>query len=84
MPDDVQPQEGQGSEAGSPFDSYLQSVPAEAKEQAEAWFKDTSKSLNEKLEAAAELKKHWEPYSNIEGLPPLSSYPNYSRGQTRP
>jgi len=57
MADDVQPDQGQGSEAttdGSQFDSYLSTVPDAAREAAQAWFKDTSKSLNEKLDEAAE------------------------------
>lgn len=64
MPDDVQPEEGQGGDGGSPYDSYLQSVPEQAREAAEAWFKDTSKGLDAKLNEAAEIKKTWEPYQN--------------------
>lgn len=64
MTDDVQPDEGQGGDGGSPYDSFLQSVPEQAKEAAEAWFKDTSKGLEAKLEEAAEIKKTWEPYQN--------------------
>lgn len=70
MADDAQPPEGQGSEAGSPFDSYLSTVPEEAREAAQTWFQDTSKGLNEKLEQAAELRKQWEPYAGIQNLPP--------------
>lgn len=70
MADEAQPQEGQGSDAGSPFDSYLSSVPDGARDAAEAWFKDTSKGVNEKLEQAAELRKQWEPYSEVQNLPP--------------
>jgi hypothetical protein len=64
MPDDVQPGEGQGGGGESPYDSYLQSVPEQAREAAEAWFKDTSKGLDAKLNEAAEFQKTWEPYKN--------------------
>lgn len=73
MPDDVQPDAGQGTEApGSPYDSYLETVPEQAKEAAETWFRDTSKGLDAKLQEAAELKKTWEPYKQVEAL---SQYP---------
>lgn len=72
MADDAQPPEGQGGDGGSPYDSYLQTVPDGAREAAEAWFKDTSKSLDAKLQEAAELKQRWEPYK--EALDP-SQYP---------
>jgi DNA-binding transcriptional MerR regulator len=73
MADDVQPAEGQGDEgSGSPYDSYLQSVPEEAKEAAEKWFSDTSKGLDAKLQEAAELKKTWGPYQQVDAL---SQYP---------
>lgn len=66
MPDDVQPDEGQGDSGsgGSPYDSYLQDVPEQAREAAEAWFKDTSKGLDAKLQEAAALQKTWEPYKD--------------------
>lgn len=71
MADDVQPDQGQGTEAptgGSQFDSYLSTVPDAARGAAEAWFKDTSKSLNEKLDEAAELQKTLGPYREVEAL----------------
>ncbi len=66
MPDDVQPGTGQGESGsgGSPYDSYLDSVPEQAREAAEAWFKDTSKGLDAKLQEAAETQKTWEPYKD--------------------
>lgn len=64
MTDDVQPDEGQGGDGGSPYDSYLQSVPEQAREAAETWFKDTSKGLEAKLSEAAEIRKTWEPYKD--------------------
>lgn len=66
MADDAQPPEGQGSDAGgSPYDSYLNTVPEEARPAAEQWFRDTSKGLDAKLQEAAELKKTWEPYEPL-------------------
>ena len=71
MPDDVQPTEGQGTEAaGSPYDSYLQTVPEEAKEAAEQWFRDTSKGLDAKLQEAAELQKSFGQFKDVD----LSGY----------
>ncbi len=60
MTDEAQPQEGQGSDGGSPYDSYLSTVPDEARPAAEQWFRDTSKGLDAKLQESAELKKTWE------------------------
>ena len=73
MPDDVQPQEGQGSEAtGGLFDSYLEAVPAEARETVTSYLKDAEKNVNSRLQEAAEYKKTWEPYQGVEAL---KSYP---------
>jgi hypothetical protein len=67
MPDDVQPDEGQGTEATeSPYDSYLQSVPTEARPAAEQWFRDTSKGLDAKLQEAAELRSTLGPYKEVD------------------
>jgi hypothetical protein len=70
MPDDTQPDEGQGGgeATGSPYDSYLQSVPDGVREAGEAWFKDTAKGLDAKLQEAAELKKTWGPYQQVDAL----------------
>jgi hypothetical protein len=70
MADDAQPVEGQGSEAagGSPYDSYLQTVPEQAKEAAEQWFRDTSKGLDAKLAEAAELQKTLGPFKEVQSL----------------
>lgn len=70
MPDDTQPDTGQGGEeaAGSPYDSYLSNVPEQAREAAEQWFRDTSKGLDAKLQEAAELKKSLGPYQEVEAL----------------
>jgi hypothetical protein len=70
MPDDTQPDEGQGGEeqGGSPYDSFLQTVPEQARDAAEQWFRDTSKGLDAKLEEAAELKKSLGPYQEVQAL----------------
>jgi len=71
MAEDAQPVEGQGSEAtGSPYDSYLQAVPDEAREAAEQWFRDTSKGLDAKLQEAAELRTKFGSYKDVD----LSNY----------
>jgi hypothetical protein len=67
MPEDVQPGTGQGTEdTGSPYDSYLQTVPDEARGAAEQWFRDTSKGLDAKLQEAAELRQTWEPFQQVQ------------------
>jgi DNA-binding transcriptional MerR regulator len=78
MAEDAQPTEGQGPEVtGSPYDSYLQAVPEEAKEAAEQWFRDTSKGLDAKLQEAAELRNTLGPYKDVD----LSSYDPESLSQ---
>ena len=73
MPDDVQPVEGQGTEATPGiFDSYLQAVPEDARDAVAGYLKDAEKNVNERLSEASELKKTWEPYKQVEAL---SQYP---------
>jgi hypothetical protein len=73
MADDVQPQEGQGDAGtGGLFDSYLQAVPEDARETVESYLKDAEKNVNSRLEEAAELKKTWEPYKDVQDS--LSQY----------
>lgn len=71
MAEDAQPQDGgQGSEAsGSPYDSYLQAVPEEARDAAEQWFRDTSKGLDAKLQEAAELRTKFGAYKDVDLSP---------------
>lgn len=64
MPDDVQPQEGQGGEAPGIFDPYLQTVPEEHRETVGSYLKDAEKNVNQRLESAA----RWEPYDKVELL----------------
>jgi hypothetical protein len=68
MPD-VQPVEGQGDEAtGGLFDSYLQTVPEDARETVASYLKDASKGVEGRLQEAAEFHKTWEPFSKIDAL----------------
>jgi hypothetical protein len=69
MPDDVQPEEGQGGEAtGGLFDSYLQTVPEDARDTVASYLKDASKGVEGRLQEAAAFRKTWEPFSQIEAL----------------
>lgn len=69
MPDDAQLDTGQGAEAsGGLYDSYLQFVPQERHAEATAHLQEVSKDVNSRLEGAAEFRKQWEPFSQIEGL----------------
>jgi hypothetical protein len=69
MPDDVQPTQGQGDEAtGGLFDSYLQTVPEDARETVASYLKDASKGVEGRLQEAAEFRKTWEPFSQIDAL----------------
>ena len=71
MPDDVQGTEPQGGEAGT-FESYLQSVPEDAREYVAPYLKEAEKNVNGRLQEAAEFKSAWEPYQQVEAL---SAYP---------
>ncbi len=69
MPDDVQPGEGQGSEAtGGLFDSYLSTVPEDSRETVESYLKDASKQVDSRLQEAAEIQKSLGPYQQVEAL----------------
>jgi hypothetical protein len=74
MPDDVQPTPGQGGDGGTPtaVESYLQSVPEDAREHVAPYLKEAEKHVNSRLQEAAEFKRTWEPYQNVESL---SQYP---------
>jgi DNA-binding transcriptional MerR regulator len=71
MPDDLQPDEGQG-DAGSPgiFDPYLQAVPEEHRDTVAGYLKDAEKNVNGQIQEAAELRKTFGPYKDID----LSNY----------
>ena len=64
MPDDVQPQEGQGDGGSGIFDPYLQTVPEDARETVTSYLKDAEKNVNSRLETAA----RYEPYEKVELL----------------
>jgi hypothetical protein len=68
MPDDVQPDPGQGAQGTGIFDSYLQAVPEEHRETVTGYLKDAEKNVNERLQEAAKLKETWEPYQQVETL----------------
>lgn len=69
MPDDVQPGEGQGGGGdGGLFDSYLQTVPEDARETVASYLKDASSKVDGRLQEAAEFRKQWEPYQGVEAL----------------
>jgi hypothetical protein len=69
MPEDAQPDGGQGGEAaGGLFDSYLQTVPEEHRETVSSYLQDASKNVDSRLQEAAEFRKQWEPFSQINGL----------------
>lgn len=69
MPEDVQPDGGQGGEAtGGLFDSYLQSVPENAREYVAGYLKDASNNVDGRLREAADFRKQWEPYQEMGGL----------------
>ena len=71
MPDDLQPDEGQG-DAGTPgiFDPYLSAVPEEARDAVAGYLKDAEKNVNGRLAEAAELQKSLGAYKDVD----LSGY----------
>src|ERR1700757_4296544 len=63
--------EGQGGEAtGTPtaLESYLQTVPEDQRQHVEPYLRDAEKNVNGRLQEAAEFRKTWEPFSQIETL----------------
>lgn len=73
MPDDVQPDAGQGDGgSGGLFDSYLQTVPEDGRETVESYLRDASKEVEKREEDIADIRKTWEPYK--EALDP-QAYP---------
>jgi hypothetical protein len=66
MADDLQPQEGQGDAGTGIFDPYLQAVPEDARDAVAGYLKDAEKNVNGRLAEAAELKKQWEPYQDLQ------------------
>lgn len=62
--DDVQPDEGQGSEAsggGSPWESLLTRFPEDVREDAAAAFREQEANANKRFEEHASFRKQWEP-----------------------
>lgn len=60
MADDVQPDMGQGENGTGIFDSYLQTVPDDAREYVTGYLKDAEKNVNTRLQEAAELRPYQE------------------------
>jgi len=66
MAEEAQPPEGQGDQsAGGLYDSYLQFVPPEQQDAARAHLAEVSKSVNGRLEEAANLRSTYEPIANL-------------------
>src|ERR1700685_1346510 len=70
MPDDLQPDEGQGDAGTGIFDPYLSAVPEDARDAVAGYLKDAEKNVNGRLAEAAELQKSWGPYKDVD----LSNY----------
>ncbi len=69
MADDPQPDEGQGGTGDTGlYDSYLQFVPEDRRNDALAALKESSSTVDARLREAAELRKTYEPYTQIQGL----------------
>jgi hypothetical protein len=72
MPDDLQPQEGQGDAGSGIFDPYLSAVPEDARDAVAGYLKDAEKNVNGRLAQAADLEKTLGPYREVDltGLDP--------------
>lgn len=66
-----QPQGGEPTGTPTPLESYLQSVPEDQRAIVEPHLRAHEKNVNGRLQEAAEFRKTWEPFSQIEAL---SSY----------
>ncbi len=72
MPDDVQPDQGQGAEGeGGIFAPYLEAVPEEHRETVAGYLKDAEKNVNKRISEASEIEKTLGPYKDLD----LSAYP---------
>lgn len=63
MADDAQPEEGQGEGGAGLYDSYLQFVPEDRREDALAALKESSSTVDARLREAADIRKTYEPYA---------------------
>jgi hypothetical protein len=68
MPDDVQPNEGQGGGGEGIFDSYLESVPEDQRGPVESYLKDAERNVNSRIAESAEIQKTLGPYQQVEAL----------------
>lgn len=59
----AQPEEGQGEEAsgGSPWESYLDRIPEDARDVASEAFRDMEANATKKFQEHSEFRKQWEP-----------------------
>jgi hypothetical protein len=67
MPNDVQPEQGQGDSGTGIFDSYLQNVPEDGREVVQGYLKDAERDVNERLQEASQLKETWGGYDQYVG-----------------
>jgi hypothetical protein len=67
-PPEVAEQNGNGSAGNGLFDDYVQGAPEELKPYATEMAKEFSKRVDGKLREAADYRKQWEPYEQVEGL----------------
>lgn len=66
--DNVQPDEGQGSEGtsgGSPYADYLSRIPEEYRGEVEPVFQDWDRNVTRRFQEASEYRKQWEPYESL-------------------
>lgn len=75
VPDVAQPDpegQGDGGNQGAPYQEYLDRIPEEARDEAEAAFKAFDANTTRKFQDAAEFRKQWEPLADT-GVNSLSS-----------
>ncbi len=63
-----EPQGGEPTGTPTPLESYLQTVPEDQRVIVEPHLKAHEKNINGRLQEAAEFRKTWEPFSQIDGL----------------
>src|SRR6185437_14923972 len=63
-----EPQGGEPTGTPTPLESYLQTVPEDQREIVEPHLREHEKKVNGRLQEAAEFRKTWEPFSQVEAL----------------
>jgi heat shock protein HspQ len=61
----VQPEEGQGAPADSPWAQYLERFPEEARETAQEVFKEWDGNVTKRFQEAAQFRQQVEPFSEV-------------------